>query len=128
MSIQMKDPFHITAGLYPGIKVGAATIECREAAQFYIVGDGWQHRVEGFKPGAFADLQSMFGAMLSFLSHWAGAVHKCVNQDIDDIGMFPMLSPLAEWAIESGDEMATLSAELEGGEDRLIEATLLVEG
>lgn len=119
-------PFQITSGLYPGVRIGDATIECREALQFVIYwDDGHEHHVQGFRPGAFADLQDCFGAIADFLAYWADCL-QCANAmesqgyEPEGITLFPADDErLATWATENTDELLQLSMELEENDNLL---------
>lgn len=120
--MKLQAPFSISAGLYPAIRIGNATLECREALQFAIVFDGKakDYLLKAFRPGACADFQSCFSAILSFLSAWGEALEfqDRTGLDSENADLFPVNNKaLRNWVLENYDLLCMLSCEIDESEN-----------
>ncbi len=123
--MQLNPPFSITSGLYPGIKIGEATLELREACTFYAYfADGHEARLGQIEcRGRILDCQEHFESTLSLLGVWAGALNWSARHgESENIDLFNREdSQLVDWAIENSDEIGMLAIELEENENLIIE-------
>jgi len=116
----LNPPFSITSGLYPGIKIGNATLECREGLQFVIVFDDMsEYKIEDYKPGACHNLQQCFEDILAFLSTWIEALDY---PESDNKDLFPKNNLLlVKWAKKNSDDISMLQFDIQETEGLIIE-------
>jgi hypothetical protein len=113
--MQLTAPFAISARLCPALQVGDAWLSY-DAGTFVIdFADGSEHRIDDFRPGACADLQSQFAAICGFLYACAeGRQYETrTGRESENGDMFP--EHVGAWAESVSDELGLLSYDLETG-------------
>ena len=128
----VKAPFIITPRLLPGLQVGGAFISLdwsgrpgsdagRVRLRWYIdLADGQEFHDDDLQSGACSfSWQSMFGALLDFLSA-AGEGYRfrmSTGRESENEHLFPVA--VVEWAYQYSDELSLLAWEIEETPDLL---------
>ena len=111
--MRLQAPFSISPSLLPGLKIGKGWLECTGPMDFRVLLEGEEIPIDGYKPGACADMQRGFSDILAFLSAWTEA-----EPDSDESGLFP--TELREWALENAELITTTQFEIEEAKDLII--------
>ena len=113
-------PFIISARLLPALKIGESYLSW-DGDDFFIDAPDFQYVIDDFRPGAGADTQECFHAILDFL---AAAVEsrqyrERTGRTGENEDLFP--AHIVDWAVDHSSEIECLTCDLE--ENSLIEET-----
>ncbi len=119
----LKYPFFISSRLLPALNVGALNVSyCLDTGYFYFDYDGMGIHIEKlFRPSPMhrGNIQSIFGAMLDFMSAGAEAYrYELGGKKSDNSGLFP--EKLMEILYLNSEEIQYLQLELEDNTDLII--------
>lgn len=111
-------PFSISARLLPALKIGESYLSW-DGDDFFIDAPDFQYVIDDFGPGAGADTEECFRAILGFL---AAAVdsrkyRERTGRTGENEDLFP--AHIVDWAVDHNDEIGYLMYDLE--ENSLIE-------
>ena len=111
-------PFTISARLLPALKIGESYLSW-DGEDFFIDAPDFQYVIDDFGPGAGADTQECFHAILDFL--YAAVESRKYRERTERTGENEDLFPahIVDWAVDHNDEIGCLMCDLE--ENSLIE-------